>query len=89
MDLDEISRRVNEVKLGNKGDQKLFIKPEELKDGKERVANFLVARVISPKAMNRETFRSQIPCIMQLKRKVEIEFVGYKTFVLEFTSMLD
>lgn len=57
--------------------------------GEARVANCLVARVISSKAVNREVFRVQIPRIIQLTRKMEIEFAGDNTFIMVFTSQMD
>ncbi|XP_073016147.1 uncharacterized protein [Primulina eburnea] len=57
--------------------------------GEERIANCLAAKVISPKSINKETFKVQIPRILQARRRIETQSMGDNTFVLEFSSALD
>lgn len=49
----------------------------------------LVGKILSSKAVNRETFRTQMPRILQAKKQVKIEVVGENIFILEFISPID
>lgn len=89
MDLEDIATLVKDIKHYRKDDEKLFLKDEDLEIGETRVANCLVAQVIFPKAVNREVFRTQLPRILQFYKKVDIEFVGDNTFLMDCTSKID
>lgn len=48
-----------------------------------------MAKVLSPKAINREAYRQQMPHILQADRRMDIEARGDNTFVFEFHSLRD
>ncbi|XP_073130025.1 uncharacterized protein [Henckelia pumila] len=89
MKIEDIAKLVKEFTISNKGDHNVTIKAEELKMGEERASKCLVARVISHKVVNKETFRTHVPRILQLTKKVEVDFVGKNTFIMEFASLMD
>ncbi|KAK6151607.1 hypothetical protein DH2020_014242 [Rehmannia glutinosa] len=64
--------------------------PEEnFPKGADRIANCLVARVLSTKLINRDTFRQHLPRIIQATRRINIEVVGENLFILEFLNPID
>lgn len=89
MDPEEIVRRVRDLKLAGSKDHTVTLEDEDIKIGDERAAYCLVAKVFSHIPVNRETFRSQIPRILQVNRTVEIESVGDNIFLLEFKAEND
>lgn len=57
--------------------------------GKNRLENCLATKVFSAKAINRDTFRNQMPRIIQASNHVQVELLGKNIFLLEFKSMND
>lgn len=49
----------------------------------------LGGEVFSTKAVNRDTFRTQMPRILQSKKAVKIEVIGENLFLLDFDSVVD
>ncbi|XP_073016744.1 uncharacterized protein [Primulina eburnea] len=90
MDPDEISRLAEEMRLSApKEKDTIILDDSETRIGHERLNNCLVAKILSPKAMNRETFHHQMPRILQASRKAHIEAMGDNTFVCDFVSQRD
>lgn len=83
MDPVEIARRVSSLKLsqGNYGEP-LIIQADLALCGKYRLESCLVSKIFSAKAINRETFRVQMPKILQTKKPVHIEVIGENIFLL-------
>ncbi|XP_073030649.1 uncharacterized protein [Primulina eburnea] len=90
MDPDEISRLVNEMKLSH-NDPSDVVNLEEtyIRIGEERLAQCLVAKVLSTKAVNIEAFRQQMPRVIQAERRIDIEVTGDHYFVFVFYSLRD
>lgn len=57
--------------------------------GLQKLESCLVGKVFSSKAVNRETFRIQMPRILQAKKSVNIELIGENLFRLDFQSLAD
>ncbi|XP_073025065.1 uncharacterized protein [Primulina eburnea] len=90
MDPDEISRLVNDLKLShNDPNDTVNLEEEDIKIGEERLLRCLVAKVLSPKAINRDAFRQQMPRVLQSEKRIIIEATGDNTFVFEFLSLRD
>lgn len=90
MDPEDISRLVKEMNLSTpRPNETLALNAAEAQLGAARIANILVAKVLSPKAINREAFRQQMPRILQANRRINIEARGDNTIVCEFTSAQD
>lgn len=68
MDSEELSRRINAIKISSRR------KEEPI--GIQKLETYLVGKVFSPKSVNQETLRTQMPRILQLKKPVKIEVVG-------------
>lgn len=82
-------RRVRDLKIAGSKVHSVTLEDEDIKIGDERAVSCLVAKVFSHNLVNRDTFRSQMPRILQSHRLVEIERVGDNIFLLEFTSEHD
>lgn len=91
MDPNEVTRLVEELEVTSQYDVEpaLTIGSEVLKKGEECIGNCLVAKIFSPKAINRETFVTHIPRILQSNNKIEVGFMGDNTFLLDFKSTQD
>lgn len=48
-----------------------------------------MGKVLSQKAINRETFRMQMSRILQAKKSVSIEAIEENLFLLDFSSSID
>lgn len=83
MDPDEVTRLVNELKLSKPPDSEkiLTIDSDSLKIGEQRLENCLVAKVLSPKAVNLEVFKQQMPRILQTTRQIEIGSMGDRQYL--------
>lgn len=57
--------------------------------GQKRLESCLVAKVFSAKTVNRETFRIQMPRILQSKKALKVGVVGDNIFLLQFESLID
>lgn len=90
MDSDDIARLVHKLNLVPDIDKECFVLPTAVaKLGQTRLDSSLVAKVFSPKAVNKETFRSQMPKIIQVTKCVEVEIVGEYIFLFYFKSVKD
>ncbi|KAL5578462.1 hypothetical protein UlMin_020161 [Ulmus minor] len=90
MDPEDISSLINSLKISNEDSSQVVFLGDDLQERSEANLRLcLSCKVIASKAINRELFRVQIPKILQLKHKVEIELIGPNIFVLEFKSMAD
>ncbi|XP_073147853.1 uncharacterized protein [Henckelia pumila] len=89
MDMEETTKLVGHIKISNKVEEKILIDPGDLKEGEAQLNHCLVAKVFSAKFINRDTFRTHLPRIMQLHRKVIMELVGPNTFILNLLSEMD
>lgn len=90
MDPDEMIRRVNELKLSHdKNDLRIKLSNDLSHLGQERLSRCLLGKVFSPKAINRDVFRSQMPKLLQAQKHIDIEIVGENLFILEFISLSD
>lgn len=91
MDPNEVTRLVEELKLTSQSDVEpaLTIGSEVLKKGEECIGNCLVAKIFSPKAINRETFVTHIALILQSNNKIEVGFMADNTFLLDLKSTQD
>ncbi|XP_075483839.1 uncharacterized protein At4g02000-like [Primulina tabacum] len=90
MDSEEIVRRVNALKLSSSNkDGVVIISADLTSQGLQRLDSCLVGKVLSSKAVNRDTFRTHMPRILQAKKPVNIEVVGENTFLLDFHSVID
>lgn len=90
MDPEEIARRVEAMKLISEDREVPVLIPEDLTlFGQKRLDRCLVAKVFLEKAVNRDTFRSQMPRILQSKKDVKVEVVGDNLFLLDFDSAVD
>ncbi|XP_073153566.1 uncharacterized protein [Henckelia pumila] len=87
MDHDEIAKRVGKLKLSIV--EPIIIPAELTTFGQQKMESCLVAKVMSAKAVNRETFRAQMPRILQAKKQVIIEVIGENLFLLDFASLID
>lgn len=86
----EISRRVRSMQISSDNNEDIVIIPEDLASfGKGRLESCLVCKIFSSKAVNRETFRAQMPRILQEKRPIQIEVIGENLFLLNFSSLID
>lgn len=57
-------RRVRDLKIAGSKAHSVTLEDEDIKIGDERAASCLVAKVLSHKLVNRDTFRSQMPRIL-------------------------
>ncbi|XP_073041756.1 uncharacterized protein [Primulina eburnea] len=90
MDEEEIAKRVSSLKLSLPNLGAPVVIPTVLAAaGSQRLESCLVAKVFSSKAVNRETFRTQMPRIIQAKKEVKIEVIGENMFMLNFNSIMD
>ncbi|KAK6114983.1 hypothetical protein DH2020_007252 [Rehmannia glutinosa] len=90
MDHGEILQRIANIKTSKKTENNTLTLEHDLRlKGKERMGKFLVAKVLSTKLINRDTFRQHLPCIIHATRRIEIEVVGENLFILEFTNPTD
>lgn len=90
MDPVDLSRLVETLKLSNEYmDNCIVLSPELSKLGYERVENCLIGKVFSSKTINRDTFRSQMPRILQACKQIDIECAGENLFILDFKSRND
>ncbi|KAG6519595.1 hypothetical protein ZIOFF_023089 [Zingiber officinale] len=90
MNPDEMACLIAEMKLSHIIPcQKLQLKEEELKIGADRIGNCLVAKVMSVKAVNRDTFKQHMSRLLQTLHRVEIDIVGPNIFVSNFKSATD
>ncbi|XP_073054833.1 uncharacterized protein [Primulina eburnea] len=90
MDPDEIARRVRSLQISSNNNKDPIIIPEELATiGKNRLDSCLVCKIFSSKAVNRETFRVQMPRILQAKKPIQIEVIGENIFLFHFASLVD
>lgn len=90
MDPDEIVRLVNEMKLSRLDpNEAVNLEEADLRIGEERLTRCLLAKILSPKAINREAFRQQMHRILQAERRMDIEATGGNTFVFDFHSFRD
>lgn len=48
-----------------------------------------MGKVLSSKAVSRETFQVQIPIILQAKKQINIEVIGENLSLLDFQSLID
>lgn len=90
MDSEEIAQRVGKIKLHSDfSDVPLVISSSSAFLGQQRLKTCLVRKVFSAKAVNRETFQSQMPRILQAKKQITIEVVGDNIFLLDFCADSD
>lgn len=90
MDPDDITHLVETLKLSNEHVDDFVVLSSDLSQiGHERVANCLIGKVFSSKIINRDTFRSQMPRILQARKKIVIECAGENLFVLDFKCKND
>ncbi|KAK6146676.1 hypothetical protein DH2020_020545 [Rehmannia glutinosa] len=90
MDREEILKRINNIKISNKGEKNTLTLEQELRQkGEDRIANCLVTKILSSKLINKDTFRQHLPRILQTVKKIDIEVVGENLFILEFTNPVD
>lgn len=90
MDSKEIAKRVASLRLTSSVMEDPILISEDLSSlGQKRLDSCLVAKVFSAKTVNRETFRSQMPRILQSKKAMKIEVIGENIFILDFESMVN
>lgn len=90
MDPDEIARLVEDLQNCPDVENKVInISHEAANAGRKNLAQSLVGKVFSAKAINRETLRTQLPRILQAKGAIDIEVVGDNRFVAIFSSASD
>lgn len=90
MDSEEIARRVESMKITSLDKVDPVLITEELTDlGQKRLESCLVAKVFSAKTVNRETFKTHMPRILQSRKDVKVEVVGENLFLLHFDSFID
>lgn len=90
MDPDEIVRRVNNLKISShRRGAPLILSTELANLGQQKLGSWLVGKVFSSKMVNRDTFRFQMPRILEAKKQIDIEVIGENTFLLNFSSLLD
>ncbi|XP_073151980.1 uncharacterized protein [Henckelia pumila] len=91
MDPDEVVRLVEELKIStcHEEEQTLTIDTDALQIGEQRTGSCLVAKIFSPKAINREAVISHLPRILQAIKHIEICSVGDNLFILDFKSLQD
>lgn len=90
MDPNKIAWLLNEMKLSRSNPNKVVnLEEAEFRIGEEQLSRFLVAKVLSTKAINREAFQQQMPRTLQAERRMDIESLGDNTFVFEFHSLRD
>lgn len=90
MDAEEIARRVSSLKLSSRKNGEAIIIPADLASLRQsRLESCLVGKVFSPNVVNRNTFKSHMPRILQAKKLVRTEVIGENTFLLNFTSDID
>ncbi|XP_073014526.1 uncharacterized protein [Primulina eburnea] len=90
MDPDDIARLVNEMKLSRTDPNEVInLEAADVRLGEEQLSRCIVAKVLSPKTINREAFRQQMPRILQTERRMVIKATAEKTFVFEFYSLRD
>lgn len=90
MDPNEIARLVEDLQNCPDVENKVINISHEAADaGRKNLAQSLVGKVFSAKAINRETLRTQLPRILQAKGAIDIEVVGDNHFVAIFSSVSD
>ncbi|KAK6123768.1 hypothetical protein DH2020_042488 [Rehmannia glutinosa] len=90
MDQEEILKCIANIKISNKAEKNTLTLEQELRQkGEERITKCLVAKILSSKLINRDTFRQHLPRILQAVKKIDIEVVGENLFILEFTNPVD
>lgn len=67
----------------------MFLSEDLTSIGKKQLESCLVGKVFSSKAVNRETFRVQMPRILQAKKHEKIDVIGENLFQLDFLSEAD
>lgn len=89
MDPEEIESRVWSLKLSSCIIEESFSIPEDLTSfGTSRLASCFVCKVFSSKVINHETFRVQMPCILQAKKSIQIVVIGENIYLLDFASAI-
>lgn len=90
MDPDEITRLVDKMKLSlTETEEQFLLDDSDIQIGKDRRSQCLVAKVFSPKAINREAFRQQMTRILQAEKRCIIEAMGNNSFIFEFHFQRD
>ncbi|XP_075499819.1 uncharacterized protein LOC142538372 [Primulina tabacum] len=90
MDPEEIARCVRSMQISSNNKKDPIVLPEDLASiGKNRLDSCLVCKIFSSKAVNRETFRVQMPRILQAKKPIQIEVIGENIFLFHFASLID
>ncbi|XP_073067166.1 uncharacterized protein [Primulina eburnea] len=90
MDTEEVAKLVRDLKLSQAKDKNLVVLSSDLASrGLQRLESCLIGKVFTAKAVNRETFRTQMPRIIQAKKGINIEMVGDNLFSLDFNSKVD
>ncbi|XP_073152582.1 uncharacterized protein [Henckelia pumila] len=90
MDPEEIAKRVGRLKLSQSNNEApRIISKDQSNFGQQKLDSCLVGKVFSAKVINRETFRVQMPRILQAKNSVKIKVIGENLLFLDFASMTD
>ncbi|KAK6119836.1 hypothetical protein DH2020_046431 [Rehmannia glutinosa] len=90
MDQDDIAKLVEVLKRTNVGEvEQVVLDKETIQEESDRMHLCLVAKIFSNKPIPRETFKQQMPRILQTSKAVEVESVGENIFILEFRSITD
>lgn len=90
MDSEEIVKLVKNLKLSqDKNKAHVILTPDLACLGRERLELCLVGKVFSSKAVNGETFGTNMPRIFQAKKNVATEMVGENLFSLDLKSPID
>lgn len=90
MDPEEFVQLVNEMKLSHSDPNEVVnLEEADARIGEERLSRCLVVKILSPKAINRDAFRQQMPRILRAERHMNIEDTGDNTFVFELYSLRD
>ncbi|XP_073041941.1 uncharacterized protein [Primulina eburnea] len=89
MEPDDIARLVEEIKISNVDEPSIILEEEDVRSSQTHLANCLAAKVISSKAINKETFRQQIGRILQALQTIKTMPLGDNLFILEFSSIMD
>lgn len=90
MDAAEIARLIKELDLSQEAEVNAIELPQDLTNIiLERAAKCLVLKIFSARSMNREAVRTQVPRIIQARKRVDVELVGDNLFVCDFAAESD
>ncbi|KAK6163027.1 hypothetical protein DH2020_002868 [Rehmannia glutinosa] len=90
MDPEDLAKLVEEMrKTKVTSEDKVKLGSDIVKRETDRIQGCLLAKVFSNKPIHRDTFKQQMPKILQTSKPVEIESVGENLFIMEFRSIVD